>query len=455
MFSQNQSEVKLEWMYKGAQSNVDREEYLLGKSIDKGLEQLNAEEKQQQLGVKHPKNHVEHECIPPSIRDYKEQIGEQVDINAKLQEDPLIAIKKREEEKRKQFLNNPVQIKKLQKALKQQRCMKKNKHKKTKSDSDLELDKKLAKKLRAFKNVQILSSKSNKTSNMLNTILMHKYNQFKHHLSQNDVKAILEGNSSDSTSSSSSSSSSSSTSDDSDSNDSNLRLKNKKKSIRNNDSKKYTDRGREQKKEKPKKKKYSTNKVEHRKSGRDKVKNRKSQGHHSDGDDHYRENKNREKNKYKYNSSNNSKSYNEEYDSYDSESNSKKRNWGLVKGDGTKLSLTKRTSSNKAMVSAQDTSKDKNYDYKKRTSLTEEEKEKRRQEMMVNAAWRNKERAQNLKTYRETKLKEDSQKEYNPEFLTKELLRSANSSSVESRIKANINNIQRSSNDMSRHFSKR
>lgn len=50
---------------------MDREEYLLGRNIDKTLEQLNAEEKQKTSNqLSQPKNHVEHECIPPSIRDY-------------------------------------------------------------------------------------------------------------------------------------------------------------------------------------------------------------------------------------------------------------------------------------------------------------------------------------------------------------------------------------------------
>lgn len=61
---------------------MDREEYLMGRSVDKTLEQLNAEEKQKQnaITLPQPKNHVEHECIPPSIRDYKQQVGEQVNL---------------------------------------------------------------------------------------------------------------------------------------------------------------------------------------------------------------------------------------------------------------------------------------------------------------------------------------------------------------------------------------
>lgn len=61
---------------------MDRDDYLLGRPIDKSLEQLNETEKHQQLGVTQPKNHVEHECIPPSIRDYNklQAVEQQVTI---------------------------------------------------------------------------------------------------------------------------------------------------------------------------------------------------------------------------------------------------------------------------------------------------------------------------------------------------------------------------------------
>lgn len=59
---------------------MEREEYLLGRAVDKTLEQLNDEEKQKQQGlVAPPKNRVEHECIPPSIRDFNKVVqAEQV-----------------------------------------------------------------------------------------------------------------------------------------------------------------------------------------------------------------------------------------------------------------------------------------------------------------------------------------------------------------------------------------
>lgn len=65
---------KLEWMYRGAENLLNREEYLLGRQVDKSFEKQEAAEReaqqQQMVGVTKPKNHVEHECIPFSIRQF-------------------------------------------------------------------------------------------------------------------------------------------------------------------------------------------------------------------------------------------------------------------------------------------------------------------------------------------------------------------------------------------------
>lgn len=66
---------RLEWMYKGAENSLNREDYLIGRSIDKHFEKQDREEKQKEaanlVGVTVPKNHVEHECIPFSIRSFR------------------------------------------------------------------------------------------------------------------------------------------------------------------------------------------------------------------------------------------------------------------------------------------------------------------------------------------------------------------------------------------------
>lgn len=53
----------------------------------------------------------------------------------------------------------------------------------------------------------------------------------------------------------------------------------------------------------------------------------------------------------------------------------------------------------------------------KRERLTEDEKEKRREEMMQNASWRDREREQNVKRYREEEKREVNDKTYNKEFI--------------------------------------
>lgn len=66
---------RLEWMYKGSENTLNREEYLTGRSIDKHFEEQDAVERENEraalVGVSVPKNHVEHECIPFSIRAFK------------------------------------------------------------------------------------------------------------------------------------------------------------------------------------------------------------------------------------------------------------------------------------------------------------------------------------------------------------------------------------------------
>lgn len=60
--------------------SINHEDYLLGKTIDKEFEALAQEERnknQEEQGLA-PKNHVEHECVPFSIRSYKNAPQDQV-----------------------------------------------------------------------------------------------------------------------------------------------------------------------------------------------------------------------------------------------------------------------------------------------------------------------------------------------------------------------------------------
>lgn len=102
----------------------------MGRPIDKTFEELQEEEyrkdREQMLGVKQPLNHVEHDCIPFSLRDYKTlQTVDQVDLQRKILEDPLVLIKQREIECRRKILENPVKLKEMQRILQEENLRRK------------------------------------------------------------------------------------------------------------------------------------------------------------------------------------------------------------------------------------------------------------------------------------------------------------------------------------------
>lgn len=108
----------------------------------------------------------------------------------------MVAIKKREEEARRQFLQNPIQLKKLQEALKKKEELKKKKSKKSKKKHS-DLDEKIRQKLQKLKGgtLGFESKKEAKKdkADALNTILMHKFNALKDKLSEDDLRDIING----------------------------------------------------------------------------------------------------------------------------------------------------------------------------------------------------------------------------------------------------------------------
>ncbi|CAD6219267.1 GSCOCG00004886001-RA-CDS [Cotesia congregata] len=124
---------KLDWMYTKPQNSINREEYLLGKKIDKNFEKIASAEKNSERNEL-PGNHVDYECVPPSIRSFSG--NEQVDLARKLQEDPMFAIKKKEMESRSKLLQNPVKLKKLQELVKNKSSSSSSHSRSSKSDRD-------------------------------------------------------------------------------------------------------------------------------------------------------------------------------------------------------------------------------------------------------------------------------------------------------------------------------
>ncbi|XP_020670195.3 pre-mRNA-splicing factor CWC25 homolog isoform X1 [Pogona vitticeps] len=118
---------KLEWMYQGPGGMVNRDEYLMGRPVDKY--------------VFEPMEDKEGGCssetglLPGSIFA-PTGANSALDMASKIREDPLFMIRKREEEKKREVLNNPVKMKKIKELLqsslekKKKKKEKKKKHKK-------------------------------------------------------------------------------------------------------------------------------------------------------------------------------------------------------------------------------------------------------------------------------------------------------------------------------------
>ncbi|NWV62924.1 CWC25 factor, partial [Malurus elegans] len=113
-------EEKLEWMYQGPGGMVNREEYLMGRPVDKFI--LDKVE-DRDAGCSSDTG-----LLPGSIFA-KSGANSVLDMANKIREDPLFMIRKREEEKKREVLNNPVKMKKI-KALLQNSLEKKERKKK-------------------------------------------------------------------------------------------------------------------------------------------------------------------------------------------------------------------------------------------------------------------------------------------------------------------------------------
>ncbi|XP_028269472.1 pre-mRNA-splicing factor CWC25 homolog [Parambassis ranga] len=115
---------RLDWMYQGPAGHVSRDEYLLGRPIDKNITDQYEEP---ESGPS-----AETGLLPGSIFNPVTPAST-MDLAAKIREDPLFQIRKREEEKKREVLTNPVKMKKIKEMLRQN-LDKKDKKKKRKKD---------------------------------------------------------------------------------------------------------------------------------------------------------------------------------------------------------------------------------------------------------------------------------------------------------------------------------
>ncbi|PWA29352.1 hypothetical protein CCH79_00014034, partial [Gambusia affinis] len=130
---------RLDWMYQGPAGQVSRDEYLLGRPIDK---QITDQYEEPESGPS-----AETGLLPGSIFNLTTPASG-LDLAAKIREDPLFQIRKREEEKKREVLTNPVKMKKIKEMLRQNldKKDKKKKRKKEKKEKRGDKEKKKEKK---------------------------------------------------------------------------------------------------------------------------------------------------------------------------------------------------------------------------------------------------------------------------------------------------------------------
>lgn len=95
---------RVDWLYKGP-GTVNRDEYLLGKPIDKAVDPTLIEEEREKQAL---------ESGPGALFASIDTSNTSIDLEVKIREDPLFIIRKREEEAKKRLLNNPIKMKQLQ-----------------------------------------------------------------------------------------------------------------------------------------------------------------------------------------------------------------------------------------------------------------------------------------------------------------------------------------------------
>lgn len=116
---------RVDWMYQGVAGLVDREQYLLGRKVDKNFEIAKKEEE----GVE-DKN----EDLQPGAIFTMAPTNAVVDLENKIREDPLFTIKKQEMKTKKTLLSNPVKMKHLRDMIEQSIRKSKKAYKKKKKE---------------------------------------------------------------------------------------------------------------------------------------------------------------------------------------------------------------------------------------------------------------------------------------------------------------------------------
>ncbi|CAK5075422.1 unnamed protein product [Meloidogyne enterolobii] len=131
----------IQWMYDGTKSIVNREDYLLGKKIDRNFE-LYSDVVVKDKDDETRDNFFKQKLLQNGSGNVHNQKISALDVRTVRNEDPLVALKFQEEQRRRQMLENPLIKLKAQRILqkefeKQMKKVekKKKKHKKSKRNS--------------------------------------------------------------------------------------------------------------------------------------------------------------------------------------------------------------------------------------------------------------------------------------------------------------------------------
>ena len=300
------------------------------------------------------------DCTPESI--FSSKAEHQVDIQRKLQEDPLIALRKTEVDTRKRILDNPLKMREIQAYIEKSKKKKSKKKKKKHSKSDSE-------------------------DEDLDALLMKKLNK----LRKED-------------------------SDDSDKVEQERKPKKERNPERNRSRSKSRDRSRP-----------SSSKHDRRRSrSREQHRPRRSRSR-----DRPRRSRSRDR---------------------------PRRSRSRDRRDRSRSTDCKNDFRRKSRSPPPQKFQKPSYKKETKSKLSDEEKEKKLREMMSNASWREDQRTKKVQQYRDADQKEESahySRDHDPEFVTKQLMKAAESGSVAKRIQSNKHNIQRSSMAMDKNFARK
>lgn len=401
-FAEDQGVVKkkderLDWMYQGPAAMVNREEYLLGRKIDKTFETVLQTEN---VGESSKDN--ESGDVATMFSSQNLSGTATVDLANKIREDPLFNIMKKEKEERKNLLTNPIKMKQLQQLLKASLSEKKNKKskkskKKEHHESDSENEKEQQKKKKHKKSASPESDDEKSSSKQL------KKDHSKHQTFEKNVY-----------------------------------LSERKRS-------KYESEG-------------SPTERRHKYSHYERDSQNKMNGYRmSFSSPDYKESRHyssRESNHYSSRESSH-------YSSKESNNYSSRESNHYSSKESTRYSLKKSNSHNREYKNNSYDSrnhmheKDHSVKEEKKNKLNSEERERLLREMQENAVWRDEQRKRNTQRYKEEEEREDAQRIDTSDFLKPMLSKAAGKGSLENRIKQKIFSIQRNSRDMDKNFARR